>query len=141
MNYKLTLVLLFPFLVMACSKESTKETTKTSPPAETQVAQEATNTAPSQLIYLEIKPETKPCTGVAPQTCLVVRELSIDQSGQKTYIDKEESYFYDNINNFKHDPNSTQIIKVKRTEIANPAADQSKYQYELDSVVETKPKA
>ena len=32
------------------------------------------------------------------------------------------------------------LIKVKRTEIVNPAADQSQYQYELDSVVETIPK-
>ena len=39
-----------------------------------------------------------------------------------------------------HNSKSYQIIKVKRTEIVNPAADQSQYQYELDSVVETIPK-
>ncbi|MGR2919089.1 DUF4377 domain-containing protein [Acinetobacter sp. 1125_18A] len=137
MNHKLSVALILPLLVMACSQESTTQKVPTTPtPIETQVSNTATQ---PQIIFLEVSPETRPCTGVAPQTCLLVRELTLSETGQKNYSEKEASYFYDSIDGFTHNSKSTQIIKVKRTEIANPAADQSQYQYELDSIVETIP--
>ncbi|HAB42517.1 MAG TPA: hypothetical protein DCE70_02950, partial [Acinetobacter sp.] len=42
----------------------------------------------------------------------------------------------DQIEGFQHTPNERQIIRVKRYEIKNPAADQSKYAYIFDMAVE-----
>lgn len=134
MNYKLNSALLLPLLMIACTKQPQ---TESKAPVETQIAQEHSTTTQPTIIFLEIAPDTKPCEGVAPQTCLLVRELTINEAGEKTYLEKQPSYFYDNIDGFRHDPKSTQIIKVKRSEIQHPAADQSQYQYALDSIIET----
>ncbi len=90
----------------------------------------------AETIFLEISPETKPCTGVAPQTCLQVREVKYNESGVKTQVDKDWTLFYDKIEGFTHTPNERQIIRVKRYEIKHPAADQSKYAYIHDMTVE-----
>ena len=92
--------------------------------------------AQAEIIFLEISPETKSCTGVAPQTCLQVRELKYNDSGVKTQIDKDWTLFYDQIEGFEHNPAERQVIRVKRYEIKNPAADQSKYAYVHDMTVE-----
>ena len=89
-----------------------------------------------ETIFLEVSPETKKCTGVAPQTCLQVREIKYSEQGVKTQVDKDWSLFYDQIQGFQHSPNERQIIRVKRFEIKNPAADQSKYAYVYDMSVE-----
>jgi len=90
----------------------------------------------AETIFLEISPETKPCTGVAPQTCLQVREVKYSESGIKTQVDKVWTLFYDQIEGFTHNPNERQIIRVKRYEIKHPASDQSKYAYIHDMTVE-----
>ncbi len=90
----------------------------------------------AETIFLEISPETKPCTGVAPQTCLQVREVKYAENGVKTQVDKDWTLFYDKIEGFTHTPNERQIIRVKRYEIKHPAADQSKYAYIHDMTVE-----
>lgn len=90
----------------------------------------------AETIFLEISPETKKCTGVAPQTCLQVKEIKYNESGIKTQVDKDWSLFYDQIQGFEHTPNERQVIRVKRFEIKNPAADQSKYAYIYDMAVE-----
>ena len=90
----------------------------------------------AETIFLEISPETKPCTGVAPQTCLQVREIKYAENGVKTQADKDWTFFYGGIEGFKHNPKERQIIRVKRYEIKNPAADQSKYAYVHDMTVE-----
>lgn len=134
MNYKLSLVLLCPFLMSACTKApSTQSITSII----TQTLQMHRVPSQPKIIVLEVAPETKPCEGVAPQTCLLVRELILNPAGEKIYIEKQPSYFYDSIDGFIHDPQSTQIIKVKRSEILHPAADQSQFQYTLDSIIET----
>lgn len=92
--------------------------------------------AQADVIFLEISPETKPCTGVAAQTCLQVRELKYNDSGVKTQVDKDWTLFYDQIEGFEHNPTERQVIRVKRYEIKNPAADQSKYAYVHDMTVE-----
>ena len=92
--------------------------------------------AQAEIIFLEISPETKSCTGVAPQTCLQVRELKYSDSGVKTQVDKDWTLFYDQIEGFEHNPAERQVIRVKRYEIKNPAADQSKYAYMHDMTVQ-----
>ena len=89
-----------------------------------------------ETIFLEISPETKQCTGVAPQTCLQVREIKYAENGVKTQVDKDWTLFYDNIDGFKHTANERQVVRIKRYEIKNPAADQSKYAYVQDMIIE-----
>ena len=90
----------------------------------------------AETIFLEISPETKKCTGVSPQTCLQVREIKYAENGVKTQVDKDWTLFYNHIEGFEHNPNERQIIRVKRYEIKNPAADQSKYAYVHDMTIE-----
>ncbi|WP_407307589.1 DUF4377 domain-containing protein [Acinetobacter sp.] len=92
--------------------------------------------AQAEIIFLEISPETKACTGVIAQTCLLVREIKYNDSGIKTQVDKDWTLFYDKIEGFEHNPAERQVIRVKRYEIKNPAADQSKYAYVHDMTVE-----
>ncbi|QUY35749.1 META and DUF4377 domain-containing protein [Acinetobacter junii] len=87
-------------------------------------------------VFLEISPETKSCTGVAPQTCMQVREVKYDEKGIKTYTDKNWSLYYGQIEGFEHNPKQRVIVRVKRFEIKNPAADQSSLADVLDMVVE-----
>lgn len=90
----------------------------------------------AETIFLEIAPDTKPCTGVVQQSCLQVKEVKYDQNGLKTQVDKDWTLFYDQIEGFQHSQNERQIIRVKRFEIKHPAADQSKYAYIFDMAVE-----
>lgn len=90
----------------------------------------------AEVIFLEIAPETKPCSGVAPQTCLQVREIKYAENGVKLAIDQNWSLFYDQIQGFTHIPSERQVVRVKRYEIKNPAADQSKYAYVQDMIIE-----
>ncbi|NOZ97442.1 MAG: DUF4377 domain-containing protein, partial [Gammaproteobacteria bacterium] len=89
-----------------------------------------------EIIFLEISPETKQCTGVGPQTCLQVREIKYDNKGIKTQVDKDWTLFYDQIEGYQHRDDQRVIIRVKRYERKNPAADQSKYAYVHDMTVE-----
>lgn len=89
-----------------------------------------------ETIFLEVSPETKQCTGVAAQTCLQVREIKYAENGVKTQVDKDWSLFYDQIEGFQHTPSERQVIRLKRYEIKNPAADQSKYAYVHDMTIE-----
>lgn len=89
-----------------------------------------------EIIFLEISPETKQCTGVAKQTCLQVREIKYADNGVKTQVDKDWTLFYDQIQGYTHNPDQRVILRVKRYEIKNPAADQSKYAYVHDLTVE-----
>lgn len=68
-------------------------------------------------VFLEISPETKSCTGVAPQTCMQVREVKYDEKGIKTYTDKSWSLYYGQIEGFEHNPKQRVIVRVKRFEI------------------------
>lgn len=90
----------------------------------------------AETIFLEVAPQTKPCKGVAAQTCLQVREIKYAENGVKMQVDKNWNLFYDKIEGFEHNPKERQIIRVKRYEIKNPAADQSKYAYVHDMTVE-----
>lgn len=89
-----------------------------------------------ETIFLEISPETKQCTGVAPQTCLQVKEIKYAENGVKTQVDKDWTLFYDKIEGFEHRSDERQVIRVKRYALKNPAADQSKYAYVHDMTIE-----
>ena len=97
---------------------------------------EAKYQSEAKIVFLEISPQTKSCTGVAPQTCMQVREIKYDDKGIKTYADKNWSLYYGQIEGFEHNPNQRVIVRVKRFEIKNPAADQSSIADVLDMVVE-----
>lgn len=104
---------------------------------EGQKTAEARYQSQAETIFLEIAPETKPCTGVAPQTCLQVREVKYDQNGLKTRVSPDWTLFYTGIEGYTHAPTQRQIVRVKRYEIKNPAADQSKYAYVQDMIIES----
>ncbi|BAP38130.1 DUF4377 domain-containing protein [Acinetobacter guillouiae] len=90
-----------------------------------------------ETIFLEISPETKECSaGVRKMQCLQVREIKYADNGVKTQVDKDWTYFYDQIEGFTHSPAERQVVRVKRYEIKNPAADQSKYAYVQDMIIE-----
>ena len=89
----------------------------------------------AETIFLEVSPQTKSCTGVTAQTCLQVKQIQYDAKGLKTSQDQDWRLFYDKIEGFQHNPKAHQIIRVKRYEIKNPAADQSKYAYIYDMTV------
>lgn len=90
-----------------------------------------------ETIFLEISPETKECSaGVMKKQCLQVREIKYAENGVKTQVDKDWTYFYDNIDGYTHSPNERQVVRIKRYEIKNPAADQSKYAYVQDMIIE-----
>ena len=97
---------------------------------------EAKYQSEGKIVFLEISPQTKSCTGVAPQTCMQVREIKYDDKGIKTYADKNWSLYYGQIEGFKHNPEQRVIVRVKRFEIKNPAADQPSQADVLDMVVE-----
>lgn len=97
---------------------------------------EAKYQSEGKIVFLEISPQTKSCTGVAPQTCMQVREIKYDDKGIKTYADKNWSLYYGQIEGFEHNPNQRVIVRVKRFDIKNPAADQSSIADVLDMVVE-----
>ena len=90
----------------------------------------------AETIFLEISPQKKACTGVIPQSCLQVKEIKYNQQGLKTYQDRDWSLFYSSIEGFEHNPNERQVIRVKRYERPNPAADQSRYIYIHDMTIE-----
>ena len=74
--------------------------------------------------------------GIAPQTCMQVREIKYDDKGIKTYADKNWSLYYGQIEALNTIQNQRVIVHVKRYEIKNPAADQSNLADVLDMVVE-----
>ena len=97
---------------------------------------EAKYQSEGQTIFLEIAPETKSCTGVAPQSCMQVREVKYNEKGVKSYTDPNWSLYYGQIEGFEHKPNQRVIVRVKRYPVKNPAADQSSQVDILDMVVE-----
>jgi hypothetical protein len=83
----------------------------------------------SNVVIWEIGPEQVPCTGVAPQQCLRVRELP----------DGEWQLFYDTIAGFEYEPGFTYVVEVAVTPVANPPADASSLAYTLVRVLEKEP--
>lgn len=81
--------------------------------------------ATGEVMTLYVGPFLADCVGVAPQQCLQV----------KTTPDGEYQLFYDTIQGFEYEEGYEYEIVVSRTEVENPPADASKYQYSLVEVV------
>ena len=79
-------------------------------------------------LKMYIKPNTVSCTGVAPMECMQVKLCN----------EKQYNLFYDKIEGFNYEKGYEYKLKVKRTEVANPAADASKYKYQLKRVISKK---
>lgn len=89
-------------------------------------------------VFLEVKPQTRTCTGAhGPQTCLQVREIHYNAEGLKTRQGKWQN-FSDPISGYHHDSAQQQILRVNRYTVSHPAADQSRYAWELDTIIESK---
>lgn len=82
-----------------------------------------TNEAVEKIWY--VGPEKVPCTGVAPQTCLQVKEN----------ISENYSLFYDNIEGFCYSPGYEYVIRVMEESVENPPADASSKKWTLVEVM------
>ncbi len=80
--------------------------------------------APRKFIY--VSAETKPCVGVAPMTCLQIREKESDPW----------QLHYDRIVDFDPQPGIEYRLRIIEEKIANPPADGSSIRWTLDQIVE-----
>lgn len=96
---------------------------------------EAKYQSQGEIIFLEIAPQLQTCSSNTGQ-CLQVREIKYANNGVKLPVESTWTSFHSPIEGFEHNLHESQIIRVKRYEIPKPAADQSKYAYILDMVVE-----
>ncbi|MFI9504325.1 DUF4377 domain-containing protein [Nocardia sp. NPDC052566] len=97
-------------------------------PAES-AAPSSTSAAHSKVIGLWVADQTKPCTGVAPMTCLQV----------KRNPDSEWELFYNQIAGFEYQPGYHYQLEVEETPVANPPADASSVSYRLIKIVNKVP--
>lgn len=83
-------------------------------------------TGSAERLTLYVAAQTAPCTGVGPQTCLLVRE------------DPREAWtlFYSGIRGFTHEPGFAYTLEVLRTPVPDPPADGSSLDHRLLRVVE-----
>lgn len=91
-----------------------------------------------ETLFLEIAPETVPCVHplMGDHECLKVRTVNYDSQGLKQGHGDWQN-FYERIENYEHSAGVRDVLRVKRYESTNPAADASSYDYVLDMVVET----
>jgi len=80
--------------------------------------------APRKFIY--VSAETRPCNGVAPMTCLQIRE----RPGDRWQL------HYGGIEGFRPQPGIEYRLRIFEERIANPPADASSLRWTLDQVIE-----
>lgn len=114
----LLLLALIAVLAAGCAATAT-------PTSEPAPDGEGTPPAAGEIMTLYVGPELADCVGVAPQQCLQVKISPND----------EYQLFYDTIQGFDYEEGFDYEIVVSRTEVENPPADASKYQYNLVEVV------
>jgi len=93
---------------------------------------------PGETVFLEIAPQSKPCThpDVPNRQCLQVREVQFDDKGIRTGTPPQWQPLYQDIEGFTHEEGVRNVVRVKRFVSANkPAAEQ--VAYVLDMVVES----
>jgi heat shock protein HslJ len=89
----------------------------------------------STRLFLEVAAQTKPCTGVAPMTCLYVRPIEFNEQGIQIHVG-EWANFYDSIEGYTHKAGTSSVLRVNRYERPLPIpADASSYMYQLDLIV------
>jgi heat shock protein HslJ len=72
-----------------------------------------------------VGPYQVPCVGVAPQSCLLVRE---DPSG-------DWQFHYDPIDGFEYEPGFEYELQIRKTPVENPPADASSIRWSLLEIV------
>ena len=77
-----------------------------------------------------IASETRSCTGVGPQACLLVKEEDTP----------DWTYFYDRIDGFDYQKGYEYVVKVRVAEVENPPMDASSKSYSLVKVVDRQKK-
>lgn len=89
-----------------------------------QAAHKPATDAPRKFIY--VSAETKPCTGVAPMTCLQVREKESDPW----------QLHYFGITGFEPQPGIEYRLRIIEEKVKNPPMDASSIRWTLDQVIE-----
>jgi heat shock protein HslJ len=89
-----------------------------------QAAHKPAADAPRKFIY--VSAETRPCTGVAPMTCLQVREKESDPW----------QLHYFGIVDFDPQPGIEYRLRIIEEKVKNPPADASSIRWTLDQVIE-----
>lgn len=87
--------------------------------------------AEGETVTLYVGPNQVPCTGVAPQMCLQVKE-----SPEADYL-----LFYSNIEGFEFEPGFEYELLVNKQTVPNPPADASSFRWTLIEVVSQTPVA
>ncbi|RJF86145.1 META domain-containing protein [Sphingomonas cavernae] len=89
-----------------------------------QAAYKPAASAPRKFIY--VSAETRPCTGVAPMTCLQIREKETDRW----------QLHYGPIGDFEPEPGIEYRLRIIEEKVDNPPADASSIRWTLDQVIE-----
>lgn len=82
-----------------------------------------------EIMTLFVGPNLEPCMGVAPRTCMMVKDSP----------DGEYRLFYDQIEGFTFEPGNAYELSVSRTTVPNPPADASAFRWTLVEVVSKTP--
>lgn len=77
--------------------------------------------------FIYVAAERKPCVGVAPQSCLQIRENTT----------APWQNYYGEIEGFKPEPGISYRLRIKEFDVANPPADSSSKRWVLDMIVES----
>lgn len=80
-----------------------------------------------KVIY--VAAETSPCTGVAPMTCLQVRDAP----------SAPWTLHYSSIEGFEHQPGVAYRLRVRMTPVANPPADAPSVRWSLVEILDQTP--
>lgn len=92
-----------------------------------------------ETVFLEVAPDKVACAdAMTPdKQCLQVRELEYDDNGLRRDSGGEFTAFHDVIQGFEHEPGMSQVLRVKRYDIANPQPSGPRQAWVLDMVVES----
>ncbi len=92
-----------------------------------------------ETVFLEIAPERVACTHplMPEHRCLQVREIQYDDEGVRTAGDAEWAPMFEDIEGFTHEDGVRNVVRVKRYQVPEPAADAPAQAYVLDMVVES----
>lgn len=75
---------------------------------------EAQYKSEAEIIFLDIAPTTKPCSGNPNTSCLQVKEIKYNDQGIQTYIDQDWKTLPESIQGYQHDPKIKKTIRIKR---------------------------
>lgn len=90
-----------------------------------------------ETVFLEIAPQTVPCSQSAAGQCMQARQVYYDGNGLKTGTPGQWQDFNREIEGYRFQPGIRNILRVKRYRIAQPAANAADTAYVLDMVVES----